>query len=159
MTKVNVPTRGGSVAFLLSLISLFVVTGCGGSEGNITGPSSSVPNVAGNYSGNTTVALPELAGSVTCPTTTSVTQSGNTVNIAPLLLSGVCGSLSIPLGQVTIDTTGALLGLNSTTYTDPSCGTYSAVGSGGFFGRDLRISMSATSRTCYNMNITITLTR
>jgi hypothetical protein len=66
--------------------------------------------------------------------------------------------LSIPVGQATINATGALdMGSGSGTFTDPSCGTYSYSGSGGFFGRDLRISLSATSRTCFNFNMTVTL--
>jgi hypothetical protein len=143
----------------LALAPVVFTIACGGGEGtNLTGPSSSIPNVAGNYSGNTTVTFPELARSVSCPTSTSVTQSGSTVSIAPLIMTGQCGNLSVPIGQATIDATGALAGSSTTTYTDPSCGTYNAVASGGFFGRDFRISMSATSQTCYNMNITITLT-
>ena len=143
----------------VSLVALaLLVAACGGGEGtNLTTPSSSTPNVAGNYSGNTTVSLPELGQSVVCPTTTSVTQSGNTISIAPIVLAGACGNMSIPFGQTSIDPTGAL-GQATTTYTD-SCGVYTVTASGGFFGRDLRISMSATSRTCYNINMTITLTR
>src|SRR5215510_14906771 len=134
-----------------------VVAACGGGEGtNLTGPSSSTPNVAGNYSGSTTVSLPELGQSVVCPTTTSITQSGNTISIAPIVLAGACGNMSVPFGQLSIDATGAL-GQATTTYTD-SCGVYTVSASGGFFGRDLRISMSATSRTCYNINMTMTLT-
>ena len=32
-------------------------------------------------------------------------------------------------------------------------------GSGGFFGRDFRLSINATSRTCYNFNMTVNLSR
>src|SRR5687767_9417662 len=65
----------------------------------------------------------------------------------------------LKLGQGSIDATGAIDGGSLvTTYDEPSCGTYSMAISGGFFGRDLRISVAATSRTCYNFNFTATLT-
>jgi hypothetical protein len=131
---------------------------CGGSEGTkVTGPSSTIPNVAGNYSGNTTVSLPELGQSVTCPTSTSVTQSGSTISIAPLVLSGSCGNMSLPMGQRTIDATGGF-GQTTATYND-TCGTYNLVGSGGFFDREMRLSVNATSSTCYNFNLTVSLSR
>ena len=126
------------VLFVVTLL----VTGCGG--GSPTSPEGPrYPTVAGSYSGTTTMSFPELLQSVTCATSTSVTQSGANVSIAPLVLGGVCGGSSIPFGSVTIDTNGALLGQNSGTYNDPSCGTYNVTGSGGFFGRDLRLSISA----------------
>jgi hypothetical protein len=74
-------------------------------------------------------------------------------------LKGDCGNVSVPVGRDTIDSTGNIQSLNSGTFNDPSCGSYTYTGSGGFFGRDLRLSMSATSTTCYNMNLTMTLTR
>jgi hypothetical protein len=115
--------------------------------------------VAGNYSGTTTMVLPELGQTITCPSTTSVTQSGSTVNLAPIILNGACGGASIPLGQTTIDRTGTLFGGQKTFSFTDTCGTYNATGSGGFFGRELRISVNATSNTCYNINLTITMNR
>jgi len=121
--------------------------------------SSNIPQVAGNYSGSGTLTFPELQTSITCPASTTVTQSGTTVNIAPIILAGQCGT-SIPLGQGTINATGALDGgSDSGTYNEPSCGTYNYTASGGFFGRELRISMSATSSTCVNFNFTMVLSR
>ncbi|HKE86492.1 MAG TPA: hypothetical protein VKB50_22200 [Vicinamibacterales bacterium] len=64
--------------------------------------------------------------------------------------------MSIPLGDATIDSTGSL-GQSSGTYSE-SCGVYTWVASGGFFGRNLQGSFVYTSRTCYNMNVTINLT-
>jgi hypothetical protein len=142
---------------LAILCVLLALVGCGG--GSPSAPTPQIPNVVGNYAGTTTVGMPELGASVTCPTTTTVTQSGATVNIAPLVLGGECGNVSVPIGQQTIDNTGNIQGQNSGTFDDPSCGRYTYTGSGGFFGRDLRLSMNATSTTCYNMNLTITLTR
>jgi hypothetical protein len=72
-------------------------------------------------------------------------------------LRGECGTMSAPLGEVIIDATGSL-GQESGTFSD-SCGVYSYTASGGFFGRDLRMSLVATSRTCWNMNMTINLSR
>jgi hypothetical protein len=143
--------------FLLLLPFVFSV-GCGEGGGtSLSGPSNSIPNVAGNYSGSTTMVLPEFGESVSCSTTTSVTQSGDTVNIAPFVLRGECGGMSIPVGQGRIDTTGNLA--YSPTSSTTSCGVYNYVGSGGFFGRDFRFSLTATSRTCFNFNMTINLTR
>jgi hypothetical protein len=143
----------------VGLAPLVFMLACGGGNNgtSLTGPSNSIPSVAGSYSGTTTLTLPELAQSVSCPTTTAVTQSGSTVNVAPLVLAGQCGNLSVPLGQFTIDATGAFPGSSSGTYTDPSCGTYNYTASGGFFGRTMRLSVSATSRTCYNFNMTVNL--
>ena len=56
-----------------------------------------------------------------------------------------------------IDATGSLGSETGTT--SESCGTYTYTGSGGFRGRDMRISFVYTSRTCYNMNFTINLTK
>jgi hypothetical protein len=144
--------------FLIVLAPLFLIA-CGGDGGNnLTGPTSTIPNVAGNYSGTLSVSFPEVGQSASCRATTSVTQGGGgSINIAPIQLGGDCGLTSIPLGATTIDSTGSL---GSTTMTlRESCGTYTATGSGGFFGRDLRLSMIYVSTTCLNMNITITLTR
>jgi len=144
--------------FLIALAPLLLVA-CGGDGGNnLTGPSSTIPNVAGNYAGTMTASLPELGRTASCRATTTVTQGGGgNVSIAPIQLSGECGLTSLPFGSATIDSTGSL---GSTTATvRESCGTYSATGSGGFFGRELRLSMVYISSTCYNMNITITLTR
>jgi hypothetical protein len=146
-------------AVLLS--SVIFAAACGGGEAgsnNLTGPTNTIPNVAGNYSGTTTVTLPELNQSSSCPTTTSVTQAGGgSINVAPLQIRGQCGTLSLPLGPATIDATGSL-GQATGTHSE-SCGLYNWVASGGFFGRDMRLSIIYTSRTCYNMNITINLTR
>jgi len=134
------------------VLVVIAASACGGS--GPTGPSNSIPNVVGNYSGNTTLAFPQRGTSVTCPTSTSVTQSGNTVSIAPLILAGPCGNLSVPLGQTTIDATGAFMENPNGTVDDPSCGTYSYAASGGFFGRSMQMSINATSRTCSTFNMT-----
>jgi hypothetical protein len=145
-----------TVAVILSVLA----ASCGGKDSSPSSPTPTIPSVSGSYSGSATLTLPELQVSLTCPASTAVTQSGNTVNIAPIVLKGDCGSMSIPLGSTTIDTNGAIDPTGSTgTFDDPSCGTYKYAGSGGFFGRELRISMSATSSTCYNFNLTIVLSR
>lgn len=132
--------------------------GCGGGGNNVTGPTrSQFPSVGGNYSGTTTVTFPELRESVSCPTTTTITQTGSNISIAPLQLGGACGGMSVPFGSMTIDANGSL-GSGSGTYSD-SCGLYNYVISGGFFGRELRISATFTSRTCWTRNFTINLVR
>ena len=143
--------------FVLGVVAL-LVTGCGG--GSPTSPSGTqYPSVAGSYTGTTTLVFPELNQSVSCPTSTSVTQSGGSSNMAPLVLGGACGTLSIPVGAGTIDTLGALQGSTSGSYNEPSCGIYNWTGSGGLFGRDLRMSINATSSTCFNFNMTMNLSR
>jgi hypothetical protein len=141
--------------FVLALVPL-LFTACG-DDNDLTGPSG-FPSVAGNYSGTTTIVAPELGESLVCPTTTSVTQSGSSVNIAPLVLGGDCGGQSIPVGPMTIDANGSL-GAGSGTYTEPSCGTYDYTASGGFFDRTLQMSIIATSATCFNLNMTINVAR
>ena len=145
-------------------VLLVAAIGCGGGGGggNPTGPSTSIPNVVGSYNGNLTLTFPEVPITFNCIASTTVTQSGATVSIAPLTLkagSSQCNSLgTVPVGQVTIDATGAFPN-ESGTYNEPSCGVYSYVGSGGFFGRDFKFSMTATSASCLNFNIAATLTR
>jgi hypothetical protein len=144
----------------LLLITLAVLTAaCGGSSP--TAPSGpQYPQVAGTYNGSINITLPELGTSLNCPASTSVTQTGANINIAPIILGGQCvGTLgSIPLGSATIDTNGALPPASGS-FNEPSCGSYTYTGSGGFFGRELRISMSASSNTCWNFNFTASLFR
>jgi hypothetical protein len=146
--------------FLMVGLVALVATGCG-SDSNLTGPSSGIPNVAGNYRGTTTISYPELSATVTCDTSTSVTQgTGGSINLAPLQLGGECAQLgltSIPLGATSIDSTGALASESGTS--NATCGVYSYSMSGGFFGRDLRVSGLFNSNSCYDFNITINLTR
>jgi large exoprotein involved in heme utilization and adhesion len=141
----------------LCVIVTLAVSACGGDSPSA--PSPNTPAVSGGYAGNGTLVAPQLAARVTCPASTSVTQSGKTVSIAPIVLTGECGSISIPVGQVAIDATGAIDGSASGSFNEPGCGTYHYVGSGGFFGREFRISMSATSSSCENFNFTAVLSR
>lgn len=134
-----------------------VVMACG--SASPSAPTPQIPNVIGSYAGSMTLVRPEVQSSLTCPASTTVTQSGSTVTIAPIVLGGVCGVLSIPVGQAVIDTTGAITGSNTGTFFEPTCGGYSYTASGGFFGRELRLSMSATSATCLNFNFTAVLSR
>ena len=138
---------------------LVLVAGCGGNDAS--GPSNQIPDVTGSYRGTTTVTFPTIPRTVACPTSTSVTQSGRTVSIAPLQLAGAeCPPLSISAGSALIDATGSL-GTASGTVSQ-SCGTYNWTSSGGFFGRDLRMSFLYTpgaSSTCVTMNVSIDLSK
>lgn len=130
------------------LLPLVLVVACGGEGGgsnNLTGPSSTIPNVAGNYSGTTTITFPEVPRTISCPSSTSITQGqfGN-INIAPIVITGACGNLSLPVGEATINSTGSL-GNESGTFTD-TCGVYNYTASGGFVGRELRMSGSTPLR-------------
>lgn len=144
-------------ARLIAVCLISVAAACGG-KGPTTPAGPQFPAVAGSYAGTTTVVFPELDVTITCPTTTTVTQTNANLSIAPFVLTGACGTLSVPIGAVKIDSNGSLEG-GSGNYTDPSCGVYNYVASGGFFGRELRMSVVATSSTCFNFNMTITLTR
>jgi hypothetical protein len=61
-------------------------------------------------------------------------------------------------GPKAFDQTGAFTAIDGA-YTDPSCGNYSYTSSGGFFGRDLRLSMVAVSFTCYDLTFSAQLSR
>lgn len=153
----TVPPRLGAIALVL-VTSL----ACGGGSDSPTSPSRSstpsAPSVAGNYAGSVTIVYPEVPLTLICPATTSVNQTGFSVSIAPLVVTGQCGRLSAPIGSTTIDANGSL-GNESGSFSEPSCGTYSYGASGGFFGRELRVSMIASSRTCLNFNLTAVLSR
>lgn len=149
--------RAHSVRAHITVVAITLLSACGGSSP--TAPTPQFPQVAGSYSGAITIAFPEVPSSVTCPGSTAVTQSGASVSIAPLILGGQCGNLSIPFGPVTIDTTGNISGSGTSGTITQGCGTYNFTGSGGFFGRDLRLSINATSLTCLNFNFTAVLTR
>lgn len=144
----------------LALVLLVIATvSCGGGGTSLSGPSNTIPNVAGNYSGTATLAEPERSLSLTCPASTSVTQSGSTINVAPITIGAPC-NFTIPVGQGTIDATGAILGSNTGTVQDSSgCGFYNYTGSGGFFGHDFRFSLVYTSTTCFNINFSVTTTK
>ena len=68
-----------------------------------TAPAPAIPQVAGAYAGGITIVYPDVPRTLACPATTTVTQSGSLVSLAPLVLTGQCGSVSVPLGQLTID--------------------------------------------------------
>lgn len=144
---------------VLTLITL-VAAGCGGSP---TSPGSAqsgqYPSVAGSYSGTTVMTFPELSETVSCPTTTAVTQSGPQLTMAPFVLSGDCGGVSVPMGAALIDREGAFVAASSGSFNDADCGNYNYTFSGGFFDRELRMSMRATSPVCYNFDLTISVFR
>ena len=138
---------------IVGVLSAFVI-GCGKS---LVTPTPTIPQVAGAYAGGITIVYPDIPRTLTCPATTTVTQSGSLVSLAPLVLAGQCGGVSVALGQVAIDATGSFSN-QSGSLSEP-CGVYDFIGSGGFFGRELRISMSTSSRTCPAFNLTAILNR
>src|SRR5262245_31189093 len=105
------------------LVALAVLTGACGEDAPAA-PSSPYPNVAGRYSGTVTITYTSLGQSLTCPATTTTTQSGANVTIAPITLSGACSSVSpsLPFGDVTISTTGSLGNATVNNIAVASCG-------------------------------------
>jgi hypothetical protein len=143
-----------------------IATACGDGS-SPSSPSSSYPNVAGNYSGSTVLSYPSLGTSVTCPTTTTVTQSGANVSIAPLTFSGACASLgALPAGDFTMTTTGSLGSATATNIPLAFCnGSYNGSASGGFFGSTFQFSLvyTAVSGGCVtqlgNFSVTANLSK
>lgn len=138
------------------LIPVLFTVACGAEGSNLTGPSSTIPDVAGNYSGMSTIS--DYGQTMDeCPTTTSVTQtSDGAISMAPLQVGGTCG-FSVPMGSMTIDATGSLG--QASGVIDSSCGRYEYAMSGGFFGRTFKGSITYTSKTCAPFNVTINLSR
>jgi hypothetical protein len=148
-----------------AILPLLFALACGGGN-DVTGPTQAAPPrptfpaVAGNYTGNITIGYPERGQTFSCPSSTIVTQNGSSINVAPLQLSGTCASAgltSLPLGSDFIDNNGSLGGASGTL--SLPCGFYNYTASGGFFGRQLQMSLVYVSRTCFNMNVTINLSR
>jgi len=144
---------------LFASLMMMCVAACGGS-GSPTAPTTpTYPSVAGVYKGTATFVFPQLPLTLNCSASTTIGQSGSTVTLAPLVMSGPdCDGLTLPAGSFTIDTTGALAGVNSGTATQ-SCGTYTYTGSGGFSGTQFQLTLTSTSSTCTNFTFTTTLTR
>ena len=127
-----------------------------------TSPTPTIPTVSGSYSGSARVLFTDLDKTLTCPVATTVTQSGAAVSFA-LILTGDCKGMNIPIGPVSIDSTGQLPrnGFGGGAYPDPSCeGTYIAtIAAGGFSSGELQIFMSAYSFKCENFNVNAVLSR
>ena len=131
---------------------------CSGSD-KPAAPTPTYPQVAGNYTGTATFTA--TTATATCAASTAVSQSGNRVNLAPIQLGSECGLTTIPGGQFAITTTGALE-IAPTTVFDSGCdGTYQVTGSGGFFDRELRITLTYTNSAprCVLRSFTTTMTR
>ena len=143
--------------------------GTGRSEATPTGPTSQFP-VTGAlasysptptgviYNGTATKAVPQLQQSMTCPTSTMVSQNGNTLTVAPLILAGECHNLLMPVGEMTLDSTGAITSSNSGSFI-VSCGTYTYTATGALVGDRLRLSIDAISEACPAFSMIAELSR
>ena len=131
----------------LSVVLLFCAVGCDKSP---TNPSSPYPNVAGNYAGLVTFSFPS-SGILACAATTTVTQSGWSVTVAPMSLAGDCSRLvpSLPVGNLTLSTTGSLfIGTQSNLYVASCNGYYNAsVVNGSFAGSGFEFSILYTAQS------------
>jgi hypothetical protein len=141
---------------LLTLALASFAAGCGGGNDSVA-PTPAIPNVTGNYSGSITINYQLIGRSISCPSTTTVTQSSANVTLSPLMLGGVCpgvGLASLPLGDFTITNTGSLGTQTVNNFYMATCnGYYNASASGGFFGTTLQFSLLytvASGATCVN---------
>jgi len=78
------------------------------------------------------------------------------------MFAGACGgndSSPAPTPTPQIPTVNGSYSGSSGSFDEPSCGACTYAASGGLFGRELGISMSARSATCYNFNLTIVMSR
>ena len=142
----------GPVALLLCLW----LSACSDSP---TAPAPVYPAVNGTYTGTATFTT--TTSSVTCSANTAVSQAGDRVSIAAIQLGSECGVGTVPGGQFTISTAGALT-IAPASVTDTACeGTYAVTGSGGFFDRELRITLNyaSTASRCILRGFTTTMTR
>jgi hypothetical protein len=96
---------------------------------------------------------------MTCTASTTVTQSGATINVAPIVLGAACAGLEVPVGQVLIDDEGTIPATVSGTFTNPDCGMYTYTVSGGFDGQALELSAVLTSPTCMDATLTVVVNR
>lgn len=151
----DIPSRRYAQMKYWPLLLLFAV-GCGGSSP--TAPTPRIPDVAGNYAGTLTFVYPQIDRTVVCPASTTIQQTGGALSVAPILLSGPCGNVSFPVGDLDIDANGSI-GTETNTIFEPTCGTYQYTASGGFFGREFRFSAIYSSSTCLGFTVTATLTR
>ena len=136
---------------LVAVVAVLAVA-CGGDSNSPTSPSTpTIPHVAGNYSGTAVITYPQLGGSVNAPATMTVTQSGSTDNLALLVLNiPNLGTMSLPLGETMISTTGAVSGqgLSAANVWDASCNAYESYSATGtFVGKQFQGSMTATFST------------
>ena len=90
--------------------------------------------------------------SMSCPGSTVITQSGSTITLTPFIAGGACDGMSVPVGFRSIDSNGAVPD-ETGSFNEPTCGIYNYFASGSFSGRELLFSVTATSTTCWNMNI------
>ena len=126
-----------------TLVGAGLLVGCGGGPSPINPSPSSYPAVAGTYAG--TVTSTSSLGSVVCPASTIVTQSGAVVQIGQLF--SACASIEgllVAPGNFTMTTTGALGTLN-VNLSDPTCnGTYDWTATAAFSGSTLQFSSALT---------------
>jgi hypothetical protein len=141
----------------MSLLMAVGLAACGG--GGVNGPSDDdVPNVAGSYTG--TLSINGAGAVVTCPASTTVTQSANQVGFTALTLSGQCTGLAFPMGNATLLPTGVLADSGTTlTGVDPSCGSYTASASITFAGRTMSLSVLGNFQLCGTVSMNGQLSR
>ncbi|HZT76418.1 MAG TPA: hypothetical protein VFA27_07160 [Vicinamibacterales bacterium] len=135
-----------SIFTVLSVV--LISSSCGSSSDSPVAPTPTTPNVSGNYSGTITITYQLIGRSITCPASTIVTQSGSTVTLSPLTISGACPSIgiaSLPGGDFNITNTGSLGSQSQNNIYMALCnGYYNASASGGFFGSTLQFTFIYT---------------
>ena len=104
-----------------------------------------------------TLSYPELAVSLSCAASTVVTESGSSVDIAPITASGDCGGIAVTQATSIAIDSSATISISGTL--SAACGVYNWTATGGFYGREMRFQFNLTSSTCLNQTTTGTLSR
>ena len=145
----------------LILVTFVLATGCGDS-GNPVGPSpTSIPNVAGTYSGSVTATITSPLDSETGSMRMSVVQVGSQLTITgEITFPGE--TFQLPALTGTINATGffTATGGGVTSASSDECGTANATSSTlTFSGNTARLVETLTTQYCGNLSVSATLSR
>lgn len=141
----------------LLAVAMTAACGSGGSTGNPTAPSTSIPIVSGAYTGTVTAQVESQ--SLSCSASTTVNQgSGGSISFSPIQLGSPC-STSVALQTTSIDSTGAVNYI-PTALTLQGCVFIGSI-NGGFFGRTLQMNFVLRPQTvgCPVISYAFRLTR
>lgn len=129
---------------VIAVLALFLLDGCGGSSPSAPAPvptpaPTPVPTFSGVYSGSMTFTGGGL-NAVPVPATTTVTQTGTTIALSDLTLSGPFTG-TIGLGSTTLNG-NSFDGQSS--YTSGGCGVVTSKFVGHFAGNLMNLTVTLT---------------